>query len=97
MTLAEFETEARAYESVIVADSAVGFTAATLARATAAFVTLETAQVRFRYDGTNPTSSEGHLMDIGDSIRIKGPNNIKNFKAIRTGSTSGVLKVTFEE
>jgi hypothetical protein len=61
-----------------------------------AVMTLETAQVRYRYDGTNPTSSEGHLLEIGETLVLEGAANIDKFKAIRTGSTDGTLKVTYE-
>jgi hypothetical protein len=89
--------EASAYESVTVADSAVGLTAGTYGDATKAEMTLETAQIRVRKDGTNPTSSEGHLVEVGDTIDLNSAADIANFKAIRTGATSGVLKVTYSE
>nr|QNO41555.1 hypothetical protein MPGNBCFJ_00019 [Methanosarcinales archaeon ANME-2c ERB4]QNO42069.1 hypothetical protein NIICAKKE_00019 [Methanosarcinales archaeon ANME-2c ERB4]QNO42284.1 hypothetical protein OEDCDHIP_00001 [Methanosarcinales archaeon ANME-2c ERB4]QNO42439.1 hypothetical protein ADMFNEEM_00005 [Methanosarcinales archaeon ANME-2c ERB4]QNO42689.1 hypothetical protein GKPKHNMI_00011 [Methanosarcinales archaeon ANME-2c ERB4] len=83
------------YESITVADSAIGGTAATYLEATRAEMTLETAQIRFRVDGTNPTSSEGHLVEVSDVIILNSAAQIANFKAIRTGATSGVLKVTY--
>ena len=97
----ESAATAFAFESITVADSAIGCTAATVSPAGApgsvrAVMTLETAQVRYRYDGTNPTSSEGHLLEIGETLVLEGAANIDRFRAIRTGSTSGVLKVTYE-
>ena len=83
------------YESVTVAASAVGLTSGTYDDATRAEITLETAQIRFRVDGTNPTSGEGHLVEVGDVIRLTSAAQIANFKAIRTGATSGVLKATY--
>ena len=84
-----------AYESVTVADTAIGLTSGTYSDAIRAEMTLETAQIRFRLDGTGPTSSEGHLVEVGDVITLNSAAQIVNFKAIRTGSTSGVLKVTY--
>ena len=89
--------EASAYESVTVADSAIGLTSATYLTATKAEMTLETAQIRVRKDGTNPTSSEGHLVEVGDIITLNSAADIATFKAIRTGATSGVLRVTYSE
>jgi hypothetical protein len=88
------------YESITVANTAIGFTSASITgtawTASSAFCSLETAQIRWRADGTNPTSSEGHLMNVGDTVTVSGYNSISNFKAIRTGATSGVLKCSYE-
>ena len=87
-----------AYESVTV-DATVGgvlLTAATYLRATKAFMTLESAQIRFTKDGTAPTTSVGHLLQVGQTVYLENADEIRNFRAIRTGSSSGVLKVTYE-
>jgi hypothetical protein len=86
-----------AYESVTVADSAIGLTSGTYGDATKAEMTLESGQIRVRKDGTNPASDEGHLVEIGDTIILKSAADIASFKAIRTGSVSGVLKVSYSE
>jgi len=84
-----------AFESITVAATAIGGTALTYTDATRAEMTLETAQIRFRFDGTNPTAAEGHLVEVGDLVILKSAAQIANFKAIRTGGTSGVLKATY--
>jgi len=84
-----------AYESVTVADAAIGLTALTYSDATRAEMTLETAQIRIRGDGTSPTASEGRIAEIGDTIVLSSATQIAGFKAIRTGATSGVLKVEY--
>lgn len=89
------------YESITVADTAIGFTAATIAAVpntpeATATCTLETAQIRFRTDGTAPTSSEGHILEIGQSLDVFGWQAMSNLRAIRTGSTSGVLKCSYK-
>lgn len=84
------------YEDLTVADEAVGVAFATAAEMEWMFATVETAQVRYRYDGGNPTSTSGHLAEIGDVIRVHGGGNIAAFRAIRTGGMSGVLRITFE-
>ena len=89
------ESNAGNYESVTVADSAIGLTSGTYGSNTKAFMTLETAQIRIRIDGTNPAAGEGHLIEVGDIIKLNSAADIATFKAIRTGGTSGVLKVTY--
>ena len=86
-----------AHESVTVDATVggVGLTATTYLRARKAFLTLETAQIRFTLDGTTVTSSVGHLMEVGQILTLENPDEIRNFRAIRTGS-SGTLKVTYE-
>ncbi|MEE9354192.1 MAG: hypothetical protein V3U75_01245 [Methylococcaceae bacterium] len=94
-------TNAYDYESITVADTAIGFTAAKLKPSStdtpkAAICTLETGQIRFRTDGSDPTSAEGHLLKIGQQLIVESFDSMKGFRAIRTGATSGVLKVTYE-
>ena len=87
-----------AYESITVADAAISLTSATYDQVgynMQAFITLETAQVRWRIDGTDPTSSEGHLLEAGQNLTLQDSQAVKNFRAIRTGATSGVMKVTY--
>lgn len=87
---------AMGYESLTVAATAVGLAFADAGAAERALMTLETGQIRFRYDGVSPTASEGHLMEIGDVFVLEGGGNLAAFEAIRTGGTSGVLKITYE-
>jgi len=85
------------YESLTVANAAEGIGPAWANSKTAykAFMTAETAEMRFRFDGTAPTSTEGHIIDDGDTLELYGNKNIVNFLAIRTGNDSGVLKITY--
>ena len=92
------------FETITVADTAIGFTAATwrVSPATVgnsfvrAHVTATGGAMRYRYDGTSPTSSVGHMLSHGDSIDMDGTVNISNFKAIRSGANNGTLHVTYE-
>ena len=93
--------KAFAYESITVGATAVSLTAATYTdsdsqKAKRAIITTEAASFRYRYDGTAPTASEGHLVTQQSVIIIVGSDNISNFQAIRTGATSAVIKVTYE-
>jgi hypothetical protein len=96
-----YQYDVQSYESVTVAGTAIGFTAGTIRPSSGgdmkrAIVTVETAQVRFRADGTAPTASEGHILNPGDTLVIGDYATLSNFKAIRTGGVSGVLKVSYE-
>ena len=80
------------YETLTIAASAVSLTGATTGES---FVgRLETGQIRARGDGTDPTSSEGVLINPGDTVIMSG-SEIDNTAFIRTGSSSGVLKGHF--
>lgn len=84
-----------AYESIIVTATAKALTSATYDNATRAELTLETAQIRYWCSGTDPTSSEGKVVEIGDQIILNSATQIAGFKAIRTGGTSGTLRVEY--
>lgn len=60
------------------------------------YITIENAQIRFTYDGTAPTTTLGHILHPMDSLYVEGYTNMKNFRAIRTGATSGKLICTYE-
>lgn len=89
-------------EQVTVANASIGFTAANInntngshVAAVSAVCRLETAEIRYTLDGTAPTTSVGILMEIGDVLSIAGNDLLNNFRAIRTGSTSGQLDCTY--
>ena len=62
---------------------------------TKSYITVEMAQIRFRVDGGTPTASVGHVADISDTITLDSREDIVNFKAIRTGTVSAVINVTY--
>ena len=88
---------AAAHESVTIADTAggVALTAGTYGTNIYALITAETAQMRFTVDGTAPTTTVGHLLNHGDTLELDSLADITAFRAIRTGSVSGVIKVTY--
>ena len=59
------------------------------------FMTLETGQIRWTIDGTAPTTTVGHLLEIGQTLTFNSRQQCRGFRAIRTGTTSGALKVTY--
>lgn len=96
------DSNAYDYESIsITSSTAVGFTAAKLSpsngpKPTSAFVTVETNDVRWRVDGTAPTTTEGHQFKTTSAgMTISGYENLLRFKAIGESGT-GTLRVTYE-
>ena len=81
------------YETLTVTSAtAVALTGATGAKSYVGY--LETAQIRLRGDGTDPTSTEGILMQVGDRL-VLSESEIRRMKFIRTGGVDGVLKGNF--
>lgn len=84
-------------ETITFANTAIGFTEATITRtdgtqASECVGRLETAQIRVTWNGTTPTTTVGMLVEIGDTLMIKGHENLMKFRGIRTGATSGVIQ-----
>lgn len=63
--------------------------------AQSATLTVETAQIRWTKDGTAPTSTTGHLSNVGAVIYLDHPSDLWNFRAIRATSTSAVIQVSY--
>lgn len=89
------------YETITIDNTSggVGLTSGKLTttpRPKRVFITVEDAQIRYRVDSGAPTSTVGHILNPMDIITIEGIHNLTNFKAIRTGATSGKLQVTYE-
>jgi len=89
------DPSALGYESVTVSTTAIGFTAATYKDADVAIITVEDANVRFRIDGTAPTTTEGHIAYEQDVVMLRNQADIANFQAIRDDAVDAILKVSF--
>jgi len=76
------------FEALAVAGTAVGFTAATMADANAAFCTVEGAPIRMRADGTDPTATVGTPFAVGDRFVVWGDRDLKSVRFIRQGSSA---------
>lgn len=84
------------FEQLTVSTSSVGITGAVLNPAGQASIQhctgrLQGAQVRFRWDGTAPTSTVGTPLEIGDILTIDSHEDATRIRFIRTGATDGVL------
>jgi hypothetical protein len=86
------------FETITVADTAIGLTAAKLAsdpKPKEVWITVETAQFRYRVDGTDPTAGVGHVVNPFDSLKFEGFSQLNNAKFIRKGATSASISVTY--
>ena len=93
-------SEGQSYEEITVSNAAIGFTTALIQPSGAspprgAVLTLETANIRWRVDGGDPSGAVGHLMTTTDSLVIHGANNMSNFRAFRDAGADGSLHVTY--
>lgn len=98
-TVVVAQNAAVSFEQLTIAATAIGFDQATYLPAgqpvpQRCIGFLETATVRIRVDGTVPTAAIGTLVPIGAKVEVVGQDNIRKFRAIRTGGTSGVLPTT---
>lgn len=85
------------FESVTVDNTSTRITATVgVLDAHRAVITAEGGQMRFRYEGTAPTSTVGHVLNAGDRLILEGRANVDRFRAIRTGSVNGTLMVSIE-
>ncbi len=88
------------FEQLIIGNTAGGIslTASKYADAVKATIQVETAPIRVTIDGvTSPTTTVGKLFNSGDEIYLESVEEIANFKAIRTTSTSATINVDYSK
>lgn len=73
----------------------IGFSTSEIDAADYVFITVATASLHFRYDGTAPTTSVGHLLDAGDMWVMSNNENIRNLQFIAV-SGDGYVFITLE-
>ncbi|MBW1971263.1 MAG: hypothetical protein DRP55_03085 [Spirochaetes bacterium] len=90
------------FESLEIGDSIVSLSPSKFQpeegkKASDAIITFEGGQVRYRFDGGDPSPSldGGHLGESGLVLTLKNPFDIAQFKAIRAGSENGRIQVTY--
>ena len=98
MFVYSMDRSAEDYESITVSTTAIGITESKMKRGAnpccTAFITLEGANIRFRLDGTAPTTTEGHQLINGQNLTLASPSDIRKFLAIRDDATDATLRVT---
>lgn len=65
-------------------------------KAQIAFITVEDADIRFTYDGSTPSATNGHLLRADSVLTLYGTHDIENFKAFRAAGTDAEINVTYE-
>lgn len=89
----------KTFETITVADTAIGLTATThtpLGRPqmTTCSITNETAEIRIRWDGVGPTAAVGKPIQALDIFVIVTHEDISQLRMIRTTATSATATVT---
>lgn len=59
-----------------------------------AMITVEDDQVRFRDDGENPTSSEGHLLNAGDVLLYMDGDESDHYAGFLRGNKLHFIRVS---
>lgn len=86
---------ATAYENLTVSTAALQLTAATFLSATGAIILVEDAAVRFRLDGTDPSTSVGLMAEVGSYIYLTTQDQVQRFRVIRRDSGDAILRVQY--
>lgn len=90
------EPVATDFETLAITNAvAVALTEAKIANKVKAMITVETAEIRWRIDGTAPTTAVGHIGAKGDIIMLTNATDISHFSAIATSATSAALSITY--
>lgn len=82
------------FQKLTVSSTAVGFTLPSSPTTRAVILFVETDQVRFRVDGSDPDSTTGCLLNAGDVVEFTNPQMIQQFKAIRV-TTDATLQIHY--
>lgn len=86
-------------DQITVGAAAVGLTQSKVRNggrwAEKVLLTVGTATIRWLDDGTDPTSTVGHVAYAGDVITLDNRNRIEKWRGIRTGAVSAVLDVSY--
>lgn len=82
------------YQQLTVSTSAVSLTIpATSNVATFALIRCSTANIRWRDDGTAPTSTVGEPLNAGEILEYDG--QLSKFQAIRSGAADATLDIEY--
>ena len=89
----------KAFQPLTVSSSPVGFNSeiymSGLERSNRALVDVQTAGIRYRTDGGNPSITLGMVTNAGDVIELESWNEVNMFRAIRSGSADAFLNADF--
>ena len=99
LTLSASAAPFTTFETITVANTAIGISAAVLdppgmPQMNSCTLRVETAEIRIRWDGDAPTSAVGHPVEPLEQINPPNHADAANLKMIRTTSTSATVSVT---
>ena len=63
--------------------------------AKAVLITVESNTIRFRTDGTDPETDEGHPIVAGDSYIVRGGQNVKRLRFLDVSAAATVMVTVF--
>jgi|SRR3990167_966886 len=86
--------EWRDFETITVSSTAVRLTEVLANSADIVLLSLETDRIYYRLDGQVPTATVGHMMNVGDVIKLIGFWEINQFRAIRV-SVDATLRASY--
>lgn len=85
------------FEKLTVDGTATPLTAAEYAGARTAVICVEDAGIRYRLDGTAPTTAVGISLASGDIVVLQSPEEIAGFQGIATTATDAVLQIAYSK
>jgi hypothetical protein len=88
--------KALGFQQVTVSTAALALSVRSLTSAQRAWITVETAAIRYRYDGLDPSTTVGHRLAAGGTLELLGSTSITQFKMIRDGATDATVAYTVE-
>ncbi len=83
-------------ESITVTSAVIGLTVATLAGKVFAHITCETNPVRYWLDGTDPSATVGHRLEVGGVLDLDSAHQLANVEFFAVGADA-TLRVSFAE
>ena len=83
-----------AYEEITVTNAAIGPSSVNVEQCTFAIILFERGPIRFRDDGTNPTSAVG-TPEFDGNQEAFSVASMRKIKFIRTGGTNGTLRIRY--
>lgn len=60
------------------------------------WLTCETSSIRYRWDGTSPTTTAGHVLPVNTPLQLSARNRILNFVFIGAAGASAVVTFTLD-
>lgn len=83
--------------ALVLTSVGIAFSAAEVAAADEALITVETNPLRYTIDGTAPTSTDGHPVAAAASFVVSGRRDIGNLKLIRSGASDATVHITLRK